>query len=73
LGPITDAVVKSEPIIPPEDIKVLFSIIEIIYKVNSEFFADLQARMVPFDPWTTCVGDLMEKFVRYNALFYSKF
>ncbi len=59
-----EAAVKSDPIIPTDHIKVLFSIIEIIYKLNDEFLLELQYRMSTWDPFTTCVGDITEKFVR---------
>lgn len=67
LQPITDSVVKSsqEPIIPAEDVRSIFSILEIIAKVNSAFLVDLDSRMRTWDHFTTTVGDLIEKFVSF--------
>eukprot|EP01116_Phalansterium_solitarium_P024544 TRINITY_DN9016_c0_g1_i1.p1 TRINITY_DN9016_c0_g1~~TRINITY_DN9016_c0_g1_i1.p1 ORF type:complete len:763 (+),score=251.13 TRINITY_DN9016_c0_g1_i1:108-2396(+) len=59
LGPLLHSVVEDNPIIPADDIKSIFSIIEIITKVNEEFLRGLTAVMNTWSSETTLLGDLI--------------
>lgn len=63
LKPVMDSVIKNDPIISAEDLKSIFSIIEIIAKINAEFLQNLDKRMEKFDAVNTQLGDLLLQLV----------
>eukprot|EP01117_Protostelium_nocturnum_P016885 TRINITY_DN6766_c0_g1_i1.p1 TRINITY_DN6766_c0_g1~~TRINITY_DN6766_c0_g1_i1.p1 ORF type:complete len:874 (-),score=290.31 TRINITY_DN6766_c0_g1_i1:43-2664(-) len=62
LKPIMDSIIKanspSDGILPEADAKSIFSVVEVIYKINAEFLASLQKSMLDFAPAITKVAEL---------------
>eukprot|EP01114_Cavostelium_apophysatum_P021653 TRINITY_DN7619_c0_g1_i1.p1 TRINITY_DN7619_c0_g1~~TRINITY_DN7619_c0_g1_i1.p1 ORF type:complete len:750 (+),score=247.47 TRINITY_DN7619_c0_g1_i1:129-2378(+) len=58
LKPLTDLVLKGDPILSSDEIKSIFSIIEIIARINGDFLAELQARMKTWNSANTVLGDI---------------
>jgi hypothetical protein len=59
-----ESVIKEEPIIPAEEVKSIFSIIEIISKINGEFLQHLEQRMRKWNVVDTNLGDTIANLVK---------
>ncbi len=62
------SVVNNNPIISPEDAKNVFSIIEIIAKINGEFLGNLEERMKNWNSMTTLLADILNALVCFMFL-----
>lgn len=58
-----DSIIKDDPIISGDNMKAIFSIIEIICKVNREFLVALEAKIKSYNLQETLIGDLLANFV----------
>eukprot|EP01119_Soliformovum_irregulare_P013253 TRINITY_DN3515_c0_g1_i1.p1 TRINITY_DN3515_c0_g1~~TRINITY_DN3515_c0_g1_i1.p1 ORF type:complete len:730 (-),score=250.69 TRINITY_DN3515_c0_g1_i1:71-2260(-) len=72
LNPVMDSVLANNPIIPDDDVKALFSIIEIIAKINAQFFKELDALMAKFDSNDTLLGPPLLSLTQ-KLKYYSKY
>jgi len=71
LQPILDSVVKSDKnqILTADETKALFSIIEIIAKINAEFLSNLETRVNSWNPYKTKIGDLLSNFTENQKVY----
>lgn len=70
LQPLLNSVIKEEdPIIPSEEIKNIFSIIEIIAKLNGDFLNQFKKKMENFSATYTLLSDIFDDLVRKKYFF----
>jgi len=72
LEPLSNAVIKNQPIISGEDIRSLFSIIEPISKVNAEFLGHLRTIVGDWGGQGDTLADLIPSFSK-NLKIYTKY
>lgn len=62
MNPLRDKLDSKEEIISKEQIRTIFSDIEVIYNYNKNFLAQLEPKLKHFHIWTT-MGDLFDEMV----------